>query len=611
MTVFRIGNDAIGWRFFKRALFILGACSCILAGPRETSGAYVLPSDRRITWSAGLDPVGGIPNDPSVICNGLDPTGATNNTSQINACISAAAARDAVYIPAGTYRVDGNIIMKSNVGLRGAGAGPPWLPNSSPGTTTLNMNGGQVLFDGGTKDTNWNPTRPNGTSITAGYAKNSISITLSDASSPVNYQVGDVISIYQDTDSSVIDYRGLDWLGEEAPSGDQHVKQQYSKITGKNGNTLTIDPPIYYVTPNPVNPKARKQTFGVSMAGLENLKLNGNGTNIKLIKFSFTRNCWVRNVETYNVGQSSSGSPHIWTDYSYGNEYRDSFHHHGVSRDSGRNYGIEFYNWNSAHKVENNIVRDTRHSIVFEGGGSGNAVLFNYTDDNGESVQGSGAVIDTSFLGEDAISNHGSHPYMNLWEGNSVTSWWADYTQGSSSHNTFFRNYVRGKNTTTPLDPNPWLWVSIEIEYYNRYYNFLGNVIGQASWTTGTVLWNQSGDPPQGPLIYRFGFSSAGGTWTDNLSYSTAVLHGNYDYITDGVAHWQGGSDQGLPNSFYYTAKPSWWCDETPWTPIGPDVTPLTSDIPAKRRYEGAACSAPPMPPPPRKPYPPSNVRVP
>ena len=105
--------------------------------------------------------------------------------------------------------------MKSNVVLRGAGAGPPWLPNPSPGTTTLNMNGGQVLFDGGSKVTNWNPARPNGTTINAGYAKNSSSITLSDAFSPVNYQVGDVISIYQDTDSSVIDYRGMDWLGEE------------------------------------------------------------------------------------------------------------------------------------------------------------------------------------------------------------------------------------------------------------------------------------------------------------------------------------------------------------------------------------------------------------
>ena len=82
MTVFRIGNDTIGWRFFKRAFFILGACGWLLAGPRETSGAYVLPSERRITWSAGLDPVGGIPNNPSIICNGLDPTGATNNTSQ-------------------------------------------------------------------------------------------------------------------------------------------------------------------------------------------------------------------------------------------------------------------------------------------------------------------------------------------------------------------------------------------------------------------------------------------------------------------------------------------------------------------------------------------------
>ncbi len=296
------------WGCVLQSILVLIAAVSI-AIPRVVIAAYDLPTARRIAWNAGLDTVGGIPSYPSVVCNGLDPTGATDNTSKINSCISGASAKTAVFIPAGVYRVDGSITMKSGVALRGAGAGPPWLPDASGGATTLNMNGGQILFSGGSKDSSWSPTRPNGTDVTSGYTQHSSSITLINASSPVNYQVGDYISIYQDADSSVIDTKGMTWLGEDPPGGDAHVKQQYSVITAKNGNTLTVAPPIYYVTPNSVNPRVRKQTFGVVMAGLENLKLNGNGTNIKLIKFSFSRNCWVRNIETYNVGQNSWDHP--------------------------------------------------------------------------------------------------------------------------------------------------------------------------------------------------------------------------------------------------------------------------------------------------------------
>src|SRR5262249_792998 len=143
-------------------------------------------------------------------------------------------------------------------------------------------------------------------------------------------------------------------------------------------------------------------------------------------------------------GADSSGSPHIWTEFCYANEYRRNYHHTGAGHDSGANYGIEFYHWNSRHKVEDCVVRDTRHSIIFEGGGCGCVILYNYTDDNWESVQGAPTTPDNSILSEDIVANHGAHPYMNLWEGNASSCWWGDYTQGSSSHNTLLRNSLRG-----------------------------------------------------------------------------------------------------------------------------------------------------------------------
>ena len=105
---------------------------------------------------------------------------------------------------------------------------------------------------------------------------------------------------------------------------------------------------------------------------------------------------------------------------------------------------------------------------------------------------------------------------------------------------------------------------------------------------------------PGEPTAIEFGCDGQPGTYTDTLAYSTAVLHGNYDYVTDGVANWA-SPDHVLNNSMYYDAKPgvgTWWCDETPWPPIGPDVLNLTNDIPAKRKHDGASCTVTAPPPP-------------
>jgi hypothetical protein len=285
------------------------------------------------------------------------------------------------------------------------------------------------------------------------------------------------------------------------------------------------------------------------------------------------------------------------------NEYRDGYHHHGISHDSGRNYGIQFFNWNSQHKVENNIIRYTRHAITFEGGGSGNAILYNYMDDNWESIPGNGLTYDSSFLSNDAVANHGAHPYMNLWEGNVSANFWGDYTQGSSSHNTVFRNHFRCRNSTLALSQDPWGWLCVEIEKYNRFYNLVGNIIGNPALTTGTLLCNSSSCNGPKPFIYRFGYSSNGGSWGNLAEFNSTIKHGNWDYVTGDVAHWDGGADHVLPSSLYYGTKPPFF-GTLAWPPFGPDVNFGTNKIPAQDRYNSAGGPSDPAP------APPQNLRV-
>ncbi len=570
------------------SLFIL-ALTCL---PSLSWAVYDVPSDRRVTWNAGLDSVGGIPKYTNVTCTGLDPTGKTNNVSQINACIAAASAGTAVYIPAGVYLINGTINMKSGVALRGAKtSAPPFLPTADSSATTFNVGSNYVSFYGGSKSANWSPGAGLGTKITSGYTQGSRSLTLSSVS---GYNVNDYISIFQDDDPSIISTYQCNYCGED--NGNYHTKQQYAKITNISGNTITIDRPVYYVTPNVTTPQVRKQIMGISKSGIENIRLNGNGGNPHIIFMTFAVNCWVKGVETYNTG-GVSGNNHIELDFSHQCEVRDNYVHTGSGHDSGANYGITIFFWNSDHKVENNIVRDTRHSIVFAGGGSGCAILYNYSMDNWESVMGSPAVPDSN-LSEDMIS-HGAHPHMNLYEGNYVINFSADYYHGSASHNTFFRNYVAGKRNTPSFSWGVW---GIDDMDYSRYYNIVGNVIGQPGWTSGSVLANGSCSPSE-PAAYRFGCTGSPGSYGDGLPYSTAIKHGNYDYVSDSVAYWDGGSDHTLMKSMYYNSAPSFMAGYQ-WPPFGPDLNPMVGNLPAKDRYEGKSIS------PASKPSPPLNLTI-
>ncbi len=547
-----------------------------------------------------MDVIGGIPSGgwTTSLITGLHNGGIVDDAPVINAAIIAASPNTVLLIPAGTYKIAGYVYMKSGVALRGAKQQgfPPFLPADDASATTIVFgSGGLIFFRGGDKTTNWTPGPQLGIPITSGYTQGSTSLTLSSASA---LAIGDYICVYQNKDTAAIDDKGYTWLGEDS-GPDPHVWAQYTKVTNKSGNVITIDPPLYQVTPNPTGQSVRKQTFGITNAGIENMRIDGGGY-YRILWLQFCSFCWVTGVETYNAGASSSGSPHIWTEFCYANEYSHNYCHYGASHDSGANYGIEFYHWNSRHKVENNVVRETRHSIIFEGGGTGCVMLYNYTDDNWESVQGQPNTRDASFLSEDEVGNHGAHPYMNLWEGNWAACWWGDYTQGSSSYLTAFRNSFSGKQTSYSL-MNPWLWTVVEVETYNRYFNLIGNIVGNATMTGGTVINNGGGGPL--PTMFRFGYSSTGGSHTDSLPYSTAILHGNYDFVSDSIHDWA-SPDHTLPMSLYYTARPAFFGNLT-WPPY--DFAAPTNNqrerIPAGYRFvngtdpQGTSTPTPTVPP--------------
>ena len=547
----------------------------LLSSPSRA--VYDLPSSRAIPWLCGSDiwNNGTLPNYTSVTCSGLYADGTRDDAPGIQTCINNSGANTAVYLPAGTYYVNATVRLKSNVVLRGAGPlgtiinlGPNgWLTTQNMSTSFLDPS---VSYG----------VHSPGYSLAGSPQKGDQALTI--ATGTVN--VGDWISVFSDDDPSLVTADGEDghctWCADNTGF---HLLQQIVKVSAKNGSTVTISKPLYYTLYT--NPQYRKYTFPTQYAGFEDFKVSATvdiGAR-PILTLQGALFCWVKNIETNNTG-SSSGSAHVELEFSYGCEVRDSYLHDGRSSASGANYGVYIQFVNSDHKVENNIMRHNRHSIVYQGGGSGTAVLYNYMDDN--------FTDDLSYLGS-ARTSHGAHPYMNLFEGNIISHIAADNFWGTSSHFVFFRNWLWGDETGSgvPSFPPTSGYAAVDIYPLNTYYSFVGNVLGvtgmHTTWSAATLRGFSEYAGRAAPIVYSYGGAVGNIPSTD----ATSINHANYDYKTNGVAFWEGGTDHVLKISLYYSSAPAWWCSQTPWPAIGPDVTAIHNDIPAKRRYDGLACN--------------------
>lgn len=587
-------------------LLLLIGGTLLIGQPLSAQTAYDLPNDntncpascRQIPWQAGSDlwSGGSLPKYTQVTCPGLAGNGTTNDGPAVQTCINNAAANTAVFIPAGIYLVNSTIRLKSNVALRGAGASQTFINLGSGGQlTTQNFSYSSNITPGVSYA---NPS--SGYALSGTPKKGDTTLTISTGSPAV----GSWISVFANDDPTLVDANGqdghCDWCADNTGA---HLMQQIVQVTAKNSSTITISRPLYYTLYT--NPQYRIYSFPTQQAGFESFKATATGDigANQIILLQGCLYCWVNGVETQNTG-SNSGSAHVELNFSYGNEIRDGYYHDQRSGASGSGYGVYFQFVNSDHKVENNIMRHNRHGIVYQGGGSGTAILYNYIDDE--------YTDDLTYLGS-ARTSHGAHPYMNLWEGNVASHVAADDFWGSSSHFVFFRNWLWGDETGTgvPSFPPGNGYAAIDLYYLQTYYSFVGNVLGNSSltgsshatWVAATLRGFDEYAQPTAPIVYSYaGAGSASGiTGAGSIpsAGTTSINHGNYDYKTNGVAFWEGGSNHILRNSMYYSTKPAFFGGCT-WPVFGPDLNPVTNALPAKSRYEGStACTSTGSLPPP------------
>ncbi len=470
--------------------------------------AQIIPDERRINWNPGIP--GGIPqvNEPveNVMDYGADSSGKTDSYEAfITAIDKLPSAGGVLYIPEGTYRLKSTLgIDKSNVIIRGAGKGVTKLMSEASGVS-IRVGSGMAG--------DWQKIR-------SGHHKGSSRIEVENGSAFSGYSF---IEIQQENDSSIM-YTRETWIQGWA----ENSVGQVLKISGVDGNKISLKTPLHHTFSEKLNPVARPVQM-VKNVGIEDLYIEKLMPVNHTVFFHHTAYCWMQNVESYMTKRS-----HVRISVSLGLEIRACYFHRSYDYGGGgHGYGVECSNHTTNVLVENNIFDSLRHAMMVQTGANGNVFAYNYS---AHPVQGApGDSLNVGWIPPD-ISVHGHYPFMNLFEGNDVMEIGiSDYWGPAGPGNTYLRNRVRGEG--------------IFCYDHSHEQNLIGN--------TATALVNQ-----------------------DNTCLQM-VEYGNI--INDNYPEDQ-RTEPDLPDSFYLDKTPGFFNDFT-WPPFGPD-SKKNNILPAQKRYK-------------------------
>ena len=519
---------------------------------------YALPGDRHVPWEVGVP--GGIPgyavgvNVKNAPFNAVGD-GLADDTAAFRAAIAACAVGNAVYVPAGTYKLTGPLQITKGIVLRGAGSG------SSVLLTSASSGVGAIFIYGSSSSTV--------SACVSGYTKGATSLALASAS---GFHVGDYARIQQSNDSAVVE--------GSVPSWSSIYQGQMFRVTSISGNTIGINRPLYYTYNPALNIQVKKINCVVN-AGVEDLLISMSGTCDSIVYVCEAAGCWVQNVESTNCNQH-----HVCLDQTFECEVRTCYFHNATTFVSG-GYGMSLCNLATDNLVEDNIMYYLRHGVVLQDGASGNAVAYNYTAQT-FGTDPAGNPSDNYLM--PSILCHGGHPIMNLVEGNIASELMCDNYWGSSRDNTFLRNWSQRYSLGLGLVVQYGLW-PVRVDAQNYYESFVGNILGMPGQTynyvhSSTNLLGRDNsrltNPMQDDLCYPV---------VDSQAQATLIYHGNYDFAL-GATFWDPTDpSRTIPSSFYLSGKPSWF-GSLSWPPFGPDVNTSSSivnspAIPAQARFLG------------------------
>jgi hypothetical protein len=541
----------------------------------------IIDPSRAIDWSnAGV--VGGIPNR-TTICVTLNP-GATS--AQINDAI-ANCDNGVVYLSAGTYTISSGVTFRgySNVTLRGAGPDKTFLVFSgADGCGGLYADicviNGSGYWAGGTQT---QPGRSNSAAWTAGYAKGTTQITLDNVS---GLSPGSMVILDQLDDSSdngnVFACQTSGVCATEGPGGQgrtNRAQEQYVQVMAVNGNQVTISPGLYMSNwRSSQSPGAWWTGPQAESDGVEDLSMDHTNTNgLSGTYFFNAHNCWLKNVKSINANRN-----HVWFYLSSHVQVQDSYFY-GTQHAQSQSYGVESFGGGD-NLVQNNIFQHIAGAMINDNT-EGNVYAYNYAVDDYY-------VIGNTIGWQQASSYyHAAGNAYTLNEGNDGIGLTADDIHGTTDLVTAFRNYWNGRDPAGGSSGGKFMQTSsVILNAFNRYFNFIGNVLGTIGYHDTYQDLTPSGTSAD-TSIYTLGWSGNEGSTASNvpddaLVKTTLFRWGNYDTVT-GAARWNVSevpsglsqyanpvpADNNLPSSLYLTGKPSWWPSSIPWPAIGPDIT--------------------------------------
>jgi hypothetical protein len=286
----------------------------------------------------------------------------------------------------------------------------------------------------------------------------------------------------------------------------------------------------------------------------------------------------------------NSNRNHIWGYDTCRLTIRDSYFY-GTQNAQSQSYGLET-DVTSDWLVENNVFQHVTAPAPAGEQVSGVVYGYNYAVDDYY-------VVDLAWQMAGSF-NHSEAINYNLMESNDGPGFTADDIHGTSHFQTTFRNHWTGRDTAiTKGVPKTQQTDGVIIYANNRYYNFIGNVLGTSGFHTTYECYaaSSTGSCSSGTdlSIYMLGFSGnnqqSSPIPNDQLVRNTMMRWGNYDTVNassrfvgaevpSGISTYGNAvpTSQNLPASFYYNVQPSWWSfpsgnANTPWPAIGPDVT--------------------------------------
>ena len=370
---------------------LVAVCPWISLSPAQ--GAIIDPS-RMIDWSQAGIP-GGIPNRTTV-CATINATtygnGTTDATTAIQNALNSCPANQVVYLPAGTYRINGSLRVPSNVTLRGAGPKQTILDARGSGSAVVSL--GQSV----------SPSAANSVAITGGTTAGSNTIAVSSAS---GITVGSYLMITELNDPSFVTIEGnqgtCTWCDASMWKATR-VLGQIVEVTSINGTNIGISPSLYITYSSSLSPLAAKFAAGGKYAGVEDLQVYANNTGYTAnLRMDGAAYCWIKNIES-----NYADGDHVQAFNSYRGEIRDSYFHDAFSHTSGTTDADVFIAIKSSgFLVENNALRRLHCSVLLNWGAAGNVIAHNYMDGNFDTTAPNVLIYE--------LSAHGAHPMFNLW----------------------------------------------------------------------------------------------------------------------------------------------------------------------------------------------------